>query len=81
MGRNVTASGIYVGSRADFEALNAFLAKNLLKPHIDRVFEYADAPGYALVTVRGDEIRADIRVGLNRPPWKRLNLSALLSEG
>jgi NADPH:quinone reductase-like Zn-dependent oxidoreductase len=44
MGRNVTASGIYVGSRADFEALNAFLAANRLKPHVDKVFEYADAP-------------------------------------
>ena len=25
MGRNATASGLYVGSRADFEALNAFV--------------------------------------------------------
>jgi NADPH:quinone reductase-like Zn-dependent oxidoreductase len=44
MGRNITASGIYVGSRADFEALNAFLARNPFKPHIDKVFEYEDAP-------------------------------------
>lgn len=43
MGRNVTASGIYVGSRADFEALNGFLATNPFKPRIDKVFEYADA--------------------------------------
>jgi NADPH:quinone reductase-like Zn-dependent oxidoreductase len=43
MGRNVTASGIYVGSRADAEALNAFLEKHPIKPVIDRVFEYADA--------------------------------------
>lgn len=44
MGRNITASGIYVGSRADFEALNGFLAGNPFKPHIDKVFEYQDAP-------------------------------------
>ncbi|HKU88426.1 MAG TPA: NAD(P)-dependent alcohol dehydrogenase [Steroidobacteraceae bacterium] len=44
MGRNVTASGIYVGSRADFEALNAFLDSHRFKPAIDRVFEFDDAP-------------------------------------
>ncbi len=44
MNRNATASGIYVGSRADFEALNAFLEKHQVKPAIDRVFEFADTP-------------------------------------
>jgi len=44
MGRNITASGIYVGSRADFEALNAFLEKHPIKPVIDKVFAYEDAP-------------------------------------
>jgi NADPH:quinone reductase-like Zn-dependent oxidoreductase len=44
MGRNVTASGIYVGSRADFEALNAFLEKHPIKPAIDQVFEFENAP-------------------------------------
>jgi NADPH:quinone reductase-like Zn-dependent oxidoreductase len=43
MGRNATASGIYVGSRADFEALNAFLEKHRFKPAIDKVFEFEDA--------------------------------------
>ncbi|MEJ0085695.1 MAG: NAD(P)-dependent alcohol dehydrogenase [Pseudomonadota bacterium] len=43
MGRNVTASGVYVGSRTDFEALNTFLAKNPFRPHVDKVFGYADA--------------------------------------
>lgn len=43
IGRNATASGLYVGSRADFEALNAFLDKHKLKPAVDKVFEYADA--------------------------------------
>jgi len=44
MGRNATASGLYVGSRADFEALNAFVAKHQIKPVIDKVFEFKDAP-------------------------------------
>jgi NADPH:quinone reductase-like Zn-dependent oxidoreductase len=43
MGRNATASGLYVGSRADFEALNAFVAKHQIKPVIDKVFEYDNA--------------------------------------
>jgi len=43
MGNNATASGIYVGSRADFAALTAFLAEHPVRPVIDRVFEYADA--------------------------------------
>ena len=43
MGRNATASGLYVGSRADFEALNAFLEKHRFKPVIDKVFEFENA--------------------------------------
>ena len=43
MGRNATASGIYVGSRANFEALNAFLDTHPFKPAIDKVFEFEKA--------------------------------------
>ena len=43
MGLNATASGIYVGSRADFEALNAFLSEHKIKPIVDKVFELTDA--------------------------------------
>jgi NADPH:quinone reductase-like Zn-dependent oxidoreductase len=43
MGRNATASGIYVGSRTDFEAMNAFIAKHQLKPVVDRMFDFKDA--------------------------------------
>jgi NADPH:quinone reductase-like Zn-dependent oxidoreductase len=43
MGRNATVSGIYVGSRANFEALNAFLDKHQFKPAIDKVFEFENA--------------------------------------
>ena len=40
---NATASGIYVGSRADFEAMNAFIERHRIHPVIDRVYEFADA--------------------------------------
>lgn len=40
---NATASGIYVGSREDFEAMNAFIAEHELRPVIDRVFEFDEA--------------------------------------
>lgn len=37
---NATASGIYVGSRADFEAMNAFIEQHAIQPVIDRVYEF-----------------------------------------
>jgi NADPH:quinone reductase-like Zn-dependent oxidoreductase len=37
-------TSIYVGSRADFEAMNAFISKHKLKPVIDRVFSFEEAP-------------------------------------
>jgi NADPH:quinone reductase-like Zn-dependent oxidoreductase len=40
---NITVSGIFVGSRADFEAMNAFIEKHRVKPVIDRTFAFADA--------------------------------------
>jgi NADPH:quinone reductase-like Zn-dependent oxidoreductase len=42
--RNVNVSGIYVGSRENFEALNAFIDQHKVKPVIDKVFEFEDAP-------------------------------------
>ena len=41
---NATASGVYVGSREDFEAMNAFLSEHTIRPLIDRVFEFEEAP-------------------------------------
>jgi len=41
---NATASGIYVGSRKDFEAMNAFISKHEIRPLIDHVFEFDQAP-------------------------------------
>ncbi len=43
LGGNITVSGIYVGSRANFEAMNAFIARHHIKPVIDKVFEFKDA--------------------------------------
>jgi NADPH:quinone reductase-like Zn-dependent oxidoreductase len=41
--QNAVASGIFVGSREDFEAMNAFIDRHRIKPVIDRVFEFEDA--------------------------------------
>jgi len=43
MGRGVAVSGIYVGSRSDFEAMNAFIERHHIKPVVDRVFDFKDA--------------------------------------
>ena len=40
---NATASGVYVGSREDFEAMNAFISEHQLRPLIDRVFAFEQA--------------------------------------
>jgi NADPH:quinone reductase-like Zn-dependent oxidoreductase len=40
---SVTVRGIYVGSRADFEAMNEFIAQHKLKPVVDRVFPFEQA--------------------------------------
>jgi NADPH:quinone reductase-like Zn-dependent oxidoreductase len=41
---STTVSGIYVGSRANFEAMNAFIVKHAIKPVIDKTFAFKDAP-------------------------------------
>jgi NADPH:quinone reductase-like Zn-dependent oxidoreductase len=41
---NATASGIYVGSRAHFEAMNAFISEHQIHPLIDRAFDFEQAP-------------------------------------
>jgi NADPH:quinone reductase-like Zn-dependent oxidoreductase len=41
---NATASGVYVGSREDFEAMNVFISKHAVRPLIDRVFDFEEAP-------------------------------------
>jgi NADPH:quinone reductase-like Zn-dependent oxidoreductase len=54
MGLNATASGIYVGSRADFEALNDFLSEHKIKPIVDKVFDLEDAPAAFAAMDSGD---------------------------
>ena len=41
---NATVSGVYVGAREDFEAMNAFISDHAIHPLIDRVFEFEEAP-------------------------------------
>ena len=43
MGKGAMVSGIYVGSRADFEAMNAFMEEHQIRPVIDRVFSFEQA--------------------------------------
>jgi NADPH:quinone reductase-like Zn-dependent oxidoreductase len=43
VGKNANMSGIYVGSRADFEAMNGFISEKHLQPVIDKVFSFDQA--------------------------------------
>jgi len=42
--RQVRLRGIYVGSRADFEMMNRAVSQQKLKPVVDEVFSFGDAP-------------------------------------
>ncbi|MHC5541820.1 zinc-dependent alcohol dehydrogenase family protein, partial [Singulisphaera rosea] len=42
--KNVRIQGIYVGSRAMFEDMNRAIALHKLRPVVDRVFNFTDAP-------------------------------------
>jgi NADPH:quinone reductase-like Zn-dependent oxidoreductase len=42
--KNITIQGIYVGSRSMFEAMNAAIALNGMRPVIDRVFSFFELP-------------------------------------
>jgi len=44
LGMGAKVSGIYVGSRADFEAMNRFISEHKIRPIIDRVFPFEEAP-------------------------------------
>jgi NADPH:quinone reductase-like Zn-dependent oxidoreductase len=44
LSKSVHINGIYVGSRAMFERMNAALAANHLKPVLDRIFPFAEVP-------------------------------------
>ncbi len=51
---NITAMGVEVGSRADFEALNAFIDAHHVKPVVGKVFEFHDAAA-AFAAMDADE--------------------------
>jgi NADPH:quinone reductase-like Zn-dependent oxidoreductase len=44
LARQVRIQGVYVGSKADFVAMNKAISQIQLKPVIDHVFPFADAP-------------------------------------
>jgi NADPH:quinone reductase-like Zn-dependent oxidoreductase len=44
MALGASVTGIYVGSRADFEAMNRFITEHRITPVVDRVFDFVDAP-------------------------------------
>lgn len=47
-------SALYVGSRADFEAMNAFITEHEIRPVIDRMFDFDDAPAAFDLMENGD---------------------------
>ena len=42
--RGSSVTNINVGTREDFQAMNAFLTEHQLRPVIDRVFPFEEAP-------------------------------------
>jgi D-arabinose 1-dehydrogenase-like Zn-dependent alcohol dehydrogenase len=44
MNLGTSVSGVYVGSRADFEALNAFFTEHQVVPVVGEVFSFDEAP-------------------------------------
>jgi len=52
--RDASATGFHVGSRADFEEMNRFISGHRIRPVVDRVFDFEDAPGAFDFYVNGD---------------------------
>ena len=44
LGMGARVTGIYVGSRADFEAMNRFMSEHKIRPLIDKVFPFEESP-------------------------------------
>jgi hypothetical protein len=49
------------------------------KPFV-KAFEYADLPGYAVVTVDGARVTAQMYAGFSRQVWRTVDLTALLGR-
>jgi NADPH:quinone reductase-like Zn-dependent oxidoreductase len=43
IGLSASVSGIFVGSRRNFEDMNAFMVRHAIKPVIDRSFNFGEA--------------------------------------
>ena len=52
--RDASATGFHVGSRRDFEQMNRFISGHRLRPIVDRVFEFDEAPEAFDFYVNGD---------------------------
>ena len=52
--RDASATGFHVGSRADFEAMNAFISGHRIRPVVDRVFDFDAAPEAFDFYINGD---------------------------
>lgn len=62
--RSVTVRGVFVGSRQMFEAMNRMIAFSGLKPVIDRVFPFDEAPAaYRHLKAAGHVGKVVIRIG------------------
>src|SRR4029077_15571915 len=55
--KSVRLQGIYVGSRAMFEAMNRAIALHQLRPVVDRVFPFAEAREGLNYLERGADFR------------------------
>ncbi len=49
------------------------------KPFV-KTFEYADLPGHAVVTVKANQVTAEMFSGVGREPWRMADLSKLMSS-
>jgi NADPH:quinone reductase-like Zn-dependent oxidoreductase len=65
LGTGATASAIYVGSRADFEAMNAFIERHHVKPVVDRVVPFSDAKT-AYELMEADQFFGKIVISMDR---------------
>ena len=65
LGTGSTASGIFVGSRADFEAMNAFIERHHVKPLVDRVIPFSDAKT-AYELMESDQFFGKIVISMDR---------------
>ena len=71
-GAHLTA--IFVGARADFEAMNAFIAEHEIHPVIDRVFEFEQAPAAFDLMADGDYMGRSSFASVS--PWAEVSVGA-----